>query len=67
MGKYNLIEQIAVIADGKKFVSALIVPNYEMLTQAFKDLNIKYKKYGGAHQAQSGNRVYRQAVAEVPK
>ena len=41
--KYNLIEQIAVIADGKKFVSALIVPNYEMLTQAFKDLNIKYK------------------------
>ena len=42
VGKYNLIEQIAVIADGKKFVSALIVPNYEMLTQAFKDLNIKY-------------------------
>ena len=43
VGKYNLVEQIAVIADGKKFVSALIVPNYEMLTQAFKDLNIKYK------------------------
>ena len=43
VGKYNLIEQIAVIADGKKFVSALIVPNYEMLTQAFKDFNIKYK------------------------
>ena len=43
VGKYNLIEQIAVIADGKKFVSALIVPNYEMLTQAFKDINIKYK------------------------
>ena len=43
VGKYNLIEQIAVIADRKKFVSALIVPNYEMLTQAFKDLNIKYK------------------------
>lgn len=43
VGKYNLIEQIAVVADGKKFVSALIVPNYEILTQAFKDLNIKYK------------------------
>lgn len=43
IGKYNLIEQIAVIADGKKFVSALIVPNYEMLAQALKDLNIKYK------------------------
>mgnify|MGYP001015925511 FL=1 len=43
VGKYNLIEQIAVIADGKKFVSALIVPNYEMLSQALKDLNIKCK------------------------
>ena len=43
VGKYNLIEQIAVIADGKKFVSALIVPNFEMLSQALKDLNIKYK------------------------
>lgn len=43
VGKYNLIEQIAVIADGKKYVSALIVPNLEILTQAFNDLNIKYK------------------------
>ena len=43
VGKYNLIEQIAVVADGKKFVSALIVPNFEMLSQALKDLNIKYK------------------------
>lgn len=43
VGKYNLINQIAVIADGKKFVSALIVPNFEMLTQALQELNIKYK------------------------
>lgn len=43
VGKYNLIEQIAVIADGKKFVSALIVPNLETLTQALQELNIKYK------------------------
>lgn len=43
VGKYNLIEQIAIIADGKKFVSALIVPNFEMLTQALKELNIKCK------------------------
>ena len=43
VGKYNLIEQIAVIADGKKYVSALIVPNFEMLTQALQELNIKYK------------------------
>ncbi|MDO4229028.1 MAG: long-chain fatty acid--CoA ligase [Capnocytophaga sp.] len=43
VGKYNLIDQIAVIADGKKYVSALIVPNLEMLTNALQELNIKYK------------------------
>lgn len=43
VGKYTLIEQIAVIADGKRFVSALIVPNFEALSQVMKELNIKYK------------------------
>lgn len=43
VGKDNVIEQIAVIADGRKFVAALIVPNFEILGQMIKDLNIKYK------------------------
>lgn len=43
VGKYNLIEQIAVIADGKNFVSALIVPNLEILKQAMEEVNVKYK------------------------
>lgn len=43
VGKDNVIEQIAVIADGRKFVSALIVPNFEVLQQMMVDLNIKYK------------------------
>lgn len=43
VGKDNIIEQIAVIADGRKFVSALIVPNFESLQQMVKDLNIKHK------------------------
>ena len=32
-----------MIADGKRFVSALIVPNFEALSQVMKELNIKYK------------------------
>ncbi|MFJ1434001.1 AMP-dependent synthetase/ligase [Capnocytophaga canimorsus] len=43
VGKDNVIDQIAVIADGRKFVSALIVPNFEVLQQMMADLNIKYK------------------------
>ncbi|WED22164.1 long-chain fatty acid--CoA ligase [Vibrio sp. JC009] len=42
IGKDHFIEQIAVIADTRKFVSALIVPSYESLEEYAKELNIKY-------------------------
>ncbi len=42
LGKDHFIEQIVVIADTKKFVSALIVPCYETLEEYSKELNIKY-------------------------
>ncbi|WP_018650793.1 AMP-dependent synthetase/ligase [Actinobacillus capsulatus] len=40
--KDKFIEQIAVIADTKKYVSALIVPSFEALEEYAKQLNIKY-------------------------
>ncbi|NBI42779.1 AMP-binding protein [[Haemophilus] felis] len=42
VGKDKFIEQIAVIADAKKYVSALIVPCFESLEEYAKQLNIKY-------------------------
>lgn len=42
IGKDHFIEQIAVIADTRKFVSALIVPSFESLEEYAKELNIKY-------------------------
>ncbi len=42
IGKDHFIEQIAVIADTRKFVSALIVPCYDSLEVYAKELNIKY-------------------------
>lgn len=42
IGKDKFIEQIAVIADAKKYVSALIVPCFESLEEYAKQLNIKY-------------------------
>lgn len=44
VGKDNLIDQIMVIADGRKFVSALIVPNYEALNSFIKEMKIQYKQ-----------------------
>jgi len=42
IGKDHFIEQIAVIADTRKFVSALIVPSFESLEEYARELNIKY-------------------------
>lgn len=42
IGKDHFIEQIAVIADTRKFVSALIVPSFEALEEYAKELNIRY-------------------------
>jgi long-chain acyl-CoA synthetase len=43
IGKDHFIEQIAVIADTRKFVSALIVPCFDSLEEHAKELNIKYQ------------------------
>lgn len=42
IGKDHYIEQIAVIADTRKFVSALIVPCFDTLEEYAKELNIIY-------------------------
>ena len=38
----KFVEQIAIIADERKFVSALIVPEFHMLEEYVKDNNISY-------------------------
>lgn len=45
IGKDSFIDQLAVIADMRNFVSALIVPNFEALTSYANDINLKYKNY----------------------
>lgn len=45
IGKDNFVEQIAIIADAKKYVSALIVPSFEALEEYAKQLNIKYQDH----------------------
>lgn len=42
IGKDKFVEQIAIIADAKKYVSALIVPCFDSLEEYAKQLNIKY-------------------------
>ncbi|GLT18205.1 long-chain-fatty-acid--CoA ligase [Vibrio zhanjiangensis] len=43
IGKDHFFEQVAIIADTRKFVSALIVPCFDSLEAYAKELNIKYQ------------------------
>lgn len=43
LGQDKFIEHIAVIADARKFVSALIVPCYESLEEYANSINLKYR------------------------
>ncbi|PHM74403.1 AMP-dependent synthetase/ligase [Xenorhabdus kozodoii] len=43
LGQDRFIEQIAVIADARQFVSALIVPSYEVLEEYAKSINLHYR------------------------
>ncbi len=43
VGRCRFVEQIAVIGDDRKFVSALIVPNFETLEQYAQQLGIEFR------------------------
>ena len=43
IGKDKFIEQIAIIADAKKYVSALIVPCFDSVEEYARKLNLKYQ------------------------
>lgn len=43
LGKDRFIEQIAIVADAKNYVSALIVPAFEALEEYAREINLKYE------------------------
>ncbi|MGI9274193.1 MAG: AMP-dependent synthetase/ligase [Endozoicomonas sp.] len=43
LGKDRFIEQIAIVADAKNYVSALIVPAFEALEEHAREINLKYE------------------------
>ncbi|WP_257293034.1 long-chain fatty acid--CoA ligase [Endozoicomonas sp. ONNA1] len=43
LGKDRFIEQVAIIADAKNYVSALIVPAFEALEEYAKSINLNYE------------------------
>ncbi|PJG83458.1 AMP-dependent synthetase/ligase [Caviibacterium pharyngocola] len=67
IGKDKFIEQIAIIADAKKYVSALIVPCFTSLEEYAKQLNIKYQDRMELVKHSEIIKMFEKRIAELQK
>lgn len=61
----NYIQQIVLIAEGKQFVSALIVPNFEFLTEHLKKNNIAFTNWEEIVEKKEITTFYREKIGEL--
>ena len=61
----NFINQITLIAEGRQFVSALIVPNFEFLTYFLKKNNIAFKNWDDAVKNEKVNQFFKEKLVEL--
>jgi len=65
MSTSPLIEQLLVIGDKRKFISALIVPNLEMIKNYAEENNIQYKNEEDLVQNQKINQLISNEVTRL--
>ncbi|WP_292011117.1 long-chain fatty acid--CoA ligase [Chryseobacterium sp.] len=61
----NYIQQITLIAEGRQFVSALIVPNFEFLRDYLKKLNIPFSSWEEIVKKEEIVNFYKQKIKEL--
>jgi long-chain acyl-CoA synthetase len=61
----NFINQIVLIAEGKQFVSALIVPNFEFLQDFLKKNNIQFTNWEEIVKNEKVNDFYKEKLKEL--
>ena len=61
----NYIQQIVLIAEGKQFVSALIVPNFEFLTEHLKKNNIAFTNWEEIVEKKEITTFYKEKIGEL--
>lgn len=61
----NYIQQIVLIADGRQFVSALIVPNFEFLKDYLKKSNIPFSSWEEIVQKKEIHDFYKKKIGEL--
>ncbi|USE39360.1 hypothetical protein [Endozoicomonas sp. SCSIO W0465] len=65
--KDRFIEQIAIIADARNYVTALIVPAFEALEEHAKALNLKYQNHKELVQHSSIQELIQERVNKIQK
>lgn len=61
----NFIQQIVLIAEGKQFVSALIVPNFEFLEDFIKKNNIPFTNWAEIVKNEKVHDFYKEKIKEL--
>lgn len=61
----NFIQQIMLVAEGRQFVSALIVPNFEFLQDYIKKNNIPFTNWGDAVKNEKIISLYKEKIKEL--
>lgn len=61
----NIIQQIVLIAEGRQFVSALIVPNFEFLREYLKKNNIPFNNWEEAVKKDEVISFYKEKIKEL--
>lgn len=61
----NWVQQVMLIAEGRPFVTALIVPNFEFLQEKLKELNIPFTHWNEVVELQSVKDLYKHTIDEI--
>jgi long-chain acyl-CoA synthetase len=61
----NLVQQVMLVAEGKPFVTALIVPNFEYLQEKIKEMNIPFTDWAEIVNLQQIKDLYKSKIDEV--
>ena len=60
----NYIQQVMVVAEGRQFVSALIVPNFEFLKGELSKMNIPFTSWNEIVKNEAVNKLYKTKIEE---
>lgn len=63
----NFINQAMIVAEGKPFVTALIIPNFEALQEVISRMNIPFTSWQGIVDSEKIKEFYREKIDEIQK